>query len=212
MLALAAGSASAARVVNGGFERGDLSGWQKDFAGPGEWFAYSGVFPPDTRGMGPSLTVPAPPVGNFGAMSDQGMPSRVILAQDVKLKRNRRHRLSFQLAYANQNAGKPRGTFGPGFYTPHSFGFSKAARPNQQFRMDVLEAGAPIKSLQNADILERVYRTDVGDPNRRSYRRITANLTKYAGERVLLRFAVVVTEAPLNVGIDAVKVKSKRRG
>jgi hypothetical protein len=72
-----------------------------------------------------------------------------------------------------------------------------------------MKPGAPIKSLKDKHVLDRVYRTDRGDANRRNYRTIKADLTDYAGDRVRLRFAVVVTEAVLNVGIDAVKIKTK---
>lgn len=208
-LGVLAASASAARVTNGDFERGNLSGWQKDFAGPGGWFAYEGVFAP-LRGPVVGF-VPAPPQGQFGAISDQGMPSRMILSQVVDLKPGKKHKLKFKLAYNNTNTGGPRlrrrGL--EGFFTPRHFRFNKAARPNQQFRMDVMKPGAPIKSLKDKHVLDRVYRTDRGDANRRNYRTIKADLTDYAGDRVRLRFAVVVTEAVLNVGIDAVKIKTK---
>ncbi len=208
-LGISAAGASAARVVNGDFERGNLSGWQKDFAGPGGWFAYEGVFTPL---RGPVVgSVPAPPQGEFGAISNQGMPSRMILSQVVDLKPGKKHKLKFKLAYNNTNTGGPRlrrGAF-EGFFTPKSFKFGMAARPNQQFRMDVMKPGAPIKSLKDKHVLDRVYRTDRGDPNRRNYRTIKADLTDYAGDKVRLRFAVAVTEAVLNVGIDAVKIKTK---
>ena len=124
-----------------------------------------------------------------------------------------RHKLKFKLAYRNENAGGPimpvrRGSF-PGFRTPHHFRFGKAARPNQQFRMDVMKPDAPIKSLKAKHILERVYITERGDGNNRNSRAVKEDLTEHAGERVRLRFAVVVTEAPLNVGVDTVKIKSK---
>ena len=73
-----------------------------------------------------------------------------------------------------------------------------------------MKPGAPIKSLKNKHVLDRVYRTDRGD-------RESPDLpgdegrsdSDYAGDKVRLRFAVVVTEAVLNVGIDAVKIKTK---
>ena len=105
-----------------------------------------------------------------------------------------------------------RREFGPGFFTPNHFRFGKAARSNQQFRMDVMRLGANIKSLKDKDVLEEVYVTERGDARRRVYRTVTANLTDLAGKTVRLRFAVVVTEAQLNVGVDAVKVKTKPQG
>jgi hypothetical protein len=202
-LALGTGTASAATVDNGNFETGDLEGWKTDFFGPGEWFTYSSL-------TGRGFDFPPPPQGDFGAISDQDMPSAQFLSQVVKLERRQRHKLKFKLAYLNRNTGIPiRGDVFPGFHTPHHFRFGLNARPNQQFRMDVMKPDAPIKSLKSKHILERVYITERGDPNNRNYRTIKEDLTDHAGERVRLRFAVVVTEAPLNVGIDAVKVKSK---
>lgn len=212
MLAIG-GTAGAATVQNGTFEGGpSLPGWKKDFFGPGAWSIYTGEFGGSTRGMGSELTVPEPPQGEHGAISSQDSPSAMFLSQKVKLKDNRRHKLRFQLAYANQNTGNPvRGEdFGNGFFTPNHFRFGKAARPNQQFRMDVMKPGAEIRSLDRDDILENVYITERGDPRRKAYRSVTASLTHLAGKAVRLRFAVVVTEDPLNVGIDAVKVKTKR--
>ena len=205
-LALGAGTASAATVENGNFETGDLEGWKTDFFGPGAWDTYSSL-----RQQG-GMAFPAPPQGDFAAVSEQGMPSAMFLSQVVKLERGQRHKLKFKLAYQNNNTGAPRGAEFPGFWTPHHFRFGKNARPNQQFRMDVMKPDAPIKSLKAKHILERVYITERGDPNNRIYKTVKEDLTDHAGERVRLRFAVVVTEAELNVGVDAVKIRSKPSG
>ncbi len=203
VFALGTGSASAANVTNGDFETGTLRGWDKDFFGPGAWVPYGTVM----RGVG---FLP-PPQGEFGAVSDQGEPSAMFLSQVVKLKADRRHKLKFRMAYFNDNTAAPRGSgMFPGFWTPNHFRFGKAARPNQQFRMDVMEPDAPIKSLKDKHVLKNVYTTERGDADAQPYRRIRANLTKFAGQKVRLRFAVAVTEEELNVGIDAVKVKTKR--
>lgn len=192
-------AAQAAKVVNGGFERGNLSGWQQNYfpsADVGRWFIYPVT--PRARGV-----FPAPPQGEFGAVTDQGDPSVQILSQVVKLKPDKRHRLSFQLAYDNAAVARRRGS---GFITPNSL---TLAQPNQQFRMDVMRPGAPIRSTRRKHVLARVYRTEVGDPNSSGYRRVSANLTELAGKEVRLRFAVAVTENPLNAAIDAVKVRTK---
>ena len=195
-LGLAPAVAGAAKVKNGGFEAGSLGGWQKTYypspADPaGAWIVYGEVM----RGI-----FPAPPQGEFAAVTNQGDPSAQILSQVVKLRDNRRHKLSFQLAYSNSNEV---------FQTPGSL---RVAGENQQFRMDVMKPGAPIRSVKGKHVLEHVYRTDEGDPNLRGYGRVTANLTPYAGEEVRLRFAVVVTESVLNAGIDAVKVRTRPAG
>lgn len=206
--------AGAAHVSNGNFERGNLSGWEQDYLpGPqgGLWFAHEGPFSDIAKPRGPvPATLPAPPQGDFAAVADQNDPKAQFLSQVVKPKPDQRHRLRFHLAYRNRNTGsKMRGDGMPGFITPRTFSRAVA---NQQFRMDVMKPNAPIGSLRADHVLKRVYRTEVGDRNVRPYRRVRANLTKLAGRKVRLRFAIVVTEAPLHVGIDAVKVKSKRIG
>jgi len=118
----------------------------------------------------------------------------------VKLRPRSRHRLRFQLAYQNAEPDKPN------FVTPPTLGLGV---PNQQVRVDVLKAGAPVRSVQRRHVLDRVFRTESGDPDVRAYRAVKANLTPFAGRKIRLRFAVVVNLAPIRVGIDAVKIKTK---
>jgi hypothetical protein len=203
-LAIGTGTANAATVENGNFETGDLEGWKTDSFGSGGWGVYS------VARLGPPI--PVPPQGASAALSGQGDPSAAMLSQVVKLERGKRHKLKFKLAYDNENTGKPRlRGFFPGFRTPNHFRFSTAA-PNQQFRMDVMKPNAPIKSLKSKHILERVYITERGDSNHRDYFTVKENLTQHAGERVRLRFAFAVTEAPLTVGVDAVKIRTRPAG
>ena len=202
--------ADAARVVNGDFERGNLGGWEKHYfpsqKSPfGIWRAYTGPFSPGPM-RGPAPAVPAPPQGEFGAVTEQGDPSVQILSQVVSLKPDRRHKLRFKLAYYNQNSVMARGA--AGFITPNSL---TLGQPNQQFRMDVMKPGAGIRAMGGA-VLDRVYRTEVGDADQKGYGPVAANLTPYAGKEVRLRFAVAVTEAPLHVGIDAIKIRTRRQG
>ena len=205
VLTLGAGTAGAATVENGNFETADLEGWDTDSFGPGGWGVYS------VARLGPPI--PAPPQGASAALAGQGMPSAAMLSQVVKLERGKRHKLKFKVAYNNANTGKPRQRgFFPGFRTPNHFKFSKAAAPNQQFRMDVMKPDAPIRSLKAKHVLESVYITERGDPNAKDYFTVRQNLTEHAGEKVRLRFAFAVTEAPLSVGVDAVKIRSKNAG
>jgi hypothetical protein len=199
-VALTSGTATAAPIENRNFERGSLAGWSKSaYPSPecGRWRARPATI---SRGDG----FPPPPQGEFAAVADQpDCPSGQILSQVVKLREGRTHRLAFELAYLNINVGDP-----DNFITPATLGLGM---PNQQFRMDVLKPGAPPRSVENRHVLKRVYRTEEDDPNQRSYRTVRANLTPFAGERVRLRFAVVVNQAPLVVGIDSVAIRSRRR-
>ena len=208
--ALTAVAAIAAGVKNHGFESGHLNGWQKDrfpAAEPhGNWITYDGPFSqPKTRGDAPS--VPAPPEGDFGALTIQDNPSAVFLSQVVDLAPGKHHELSFKLAYFNDYGPPRRLDPPPNFITPNTFRTAGKIQ-NQQFRMDVMKPGAKIKSLRSNQVLKRVYRTEEDDRNKRGFRKITANLTPFAGKEVRLRFAVAVTQNVLNVAIDDVKVET----
>jgi|HigsolmetaAR202D_1030399.scaffolds.fasta_scaffold09159_2 hypothetical protein len=192
-----AGDAQAATVRNAGFERPDLRGWQQ-FADPdagcGSWATYGGAGLPG---------LPPPPQGKRAVAAlapGECLGEALILSQAVRLKRGRRHELSFRLAYSNSHDR---------FFVPRTFAPEPAA--NQQVRVDVLKARAPLRSFNPAHILKRVYLTRPGAPLQRGYHRVTAKLTRFAGKRVRLRFAVVANRGPLAFGLDAVRVKSTRK-
>ena len=199
-VALGVGAASAAPVRNGGFESGG-NGWDVREFGAGSW-VYVCALP---RG----IPFSAPPEGFCATFTDQDDPSVQVLSQVVNLRDNRRHRLSYHLAWSNEAA--PR--LGPapppnGFITPNSL---QLDRPNQQFRVDVMKPHAPIRSTDPDHVLMRVARPGPDDPAERDWQREGANLTQFAGQKVRLRFAVVVTENVLNVGVDGVKIRTRRR-
>lgn len=187
-------SAEAARVKNGGFEKGSLAGWQKsEKPSPfcGRWQVYTDMF----RGVG----VPLPPQGHWAALAYQDeCPSSQILSQVVKLKKGQKHRLRFRLAYFSEE---------PHFFTPPRL--THFGGPNQQIRVDVVKPNAPIRSVKPKHVLKRVFRTEEGDPQGLPYTRFKANLTKFAGKKVRLRFAVVVNQWVVGLGLDDVKVVSQ---
>ncbi|HEY8465844.1 MAG TPA: hypothetical protein VIL04_03490 [Solirubrobacterales bacterium] len=202
LLALAAalalaGGAQAGKVRNGGFERGDLRGWQVRAlpdAECGSWTVYGGDAVPG---------LPSPPRGDRAAAASppaECLSGAHILSRVVKLKKGSKHKLSFRLAYDNGYEF---------FLTPGSLEPEPAG--SQQIRVDVLRAGAPLLSVNPNHILKRVYVTRHDAPLRRGYRRVTANLSKLAGKRVRLRFAAVANRGPLAVGLDAVRIASRKR-
>jgi|HigsolmetaAR202D_1030399.scaffolds.fasta_scaffold09159_3 hypothetical protein len=195
-----AGTAQAANVKNGGFEKGSLKGWQKQ-AIPGDlcgrWSVYSG----ELRGIGSGAIYPPPPQGSWAALARQpSCPSAQVLSQVVKLKAKQTHKLSFQIAYDNEHTR---------FFTPKTF--DVAGPDNQQVRVDVLKANAPVLSFKSKHILKRVYLTKRNAPTTRSFHKVTANLSRFAGKKVRLRFGVAVNWQPLTVALDDVKIKSKRK-
>jgi hypothetical protein len=189
-------SASAATVVNGTFETGNLQGWTTDAArgatGISDWYAYSG-----TAGPATGLFVPAPPQGTFGAVADHDEPSSLVMYQDIALEAGQRHILDLLVYYRNNAAN---------FFTPNSL--ETADDPNQQYRIDVMNPGAPIRSVAPSDIFVPVFQTRPGDPNALDPFAVRADLSSLAGRTVRLRFASVSTEFFLRSATDAVTLTS----
>lgn len=196
MAALAfAGPAHAATVANGDFESGTLTGWTvvNQDGGSGDWYTYSGTTSPQS---GRQITVP--PQGNFAATTDQTSPGSHVLYQDIALEENAEHTLSFILYYRNEASG---------FSTPDTLDYN--TRPNQQYRVDILKPSAAPFSVDPADTLDSVYRTNVGDPNTLEPTPMTFDLSPYAGQTVRLRFAAVETEFFFRASVDDIKVDTE---
>lgn len=197
---VAPGAASAATVVNGDFESGNLRGWHVHESGFGNWFAYKGIEAPigHQRGADP---VQAPPQGDYAAIADQADPDTLILYQDIALEPGAGYRLSL-LAYYD--------SYEPiAVPTPDTLSVDDAVlggQNNQQYRIDVMKSDAPLESLAPADILRTLFRTKPGDPLRMQPTRLTADLSPFAGQTVRLRIASAVHEEVLNAGVDAVSL------
>jgi hypothetical protein len=263
LLLAATGSASAATVVNGGFETGSLSGWSQQNKGAGQWFALEGTSAPYTSEAGEHLgeeiaeleeelegvlteedaeeieeeleaaiqdreeglgTVLAPFEGRFDAVADEHNPSSMILYQEIALEPGQTHQLSMYLNYHS---------FAP-IFAPDSLESNKIneeeemllppmmskmqpravtaaeeeAERNQQVRVDVLRAGAPLKSVRPADVLATVFATKNGAAQQIPWTHLTADLSPFAGQTVRIRVAAVDTEFYLNAGVDAVSIAS----
>ena len=186
-LLLPATNASAATVVNGDFETGNLSGWQQyNETGAGEWFTYSSA---------EAGSFFAPPSGNFAAVDDQGAPDLDVLYQDVALEPGYTHQLSLLLYYESTEPISAPPTLSLGV-------------ENQQVRVDVMKPAAPISSVAPGDILATVFANKAGDPQVLPPTPLTADLSAFAGQIVRLRLANAVTEGPFNAAIDGVSITS----
>jgi hypothetical protein len=200
-----ASAADAATVVNGDFETGDLSGWTVDSTsvpGNGYWFAYTGTVAPLTGGPLGS-TIAAPPEGTHAAVSDEVSPGRHLLYQDVALESlpaGGTMTLKLWGYYkAQQGAlGNP---------TPDSLDPS-APGVNEQYRIDVMKPSAAIDSIDPADVLLNVFRTQAGDPQTLAPTEMTADLTPFAGQTVRLRFAETDNNGVLNASKDDVRIET----
>jgi hypothetical protein len=185
------GTASAAIVNNGDFETGNLSGWQTSLSNPSQgWFAYSGTSTPLT-----ASPVPAPPQGNYAAITDQNGAGLRILYQDVTLPASGPAIQLSMFVYYNSDAA---------IVSPDSLDYMDGA--NQQYRVDVMKPGAPIDSVASSDVLRTVFRTLAGDPQTLGPTQKTADLTALAGQTVRLRLAEADNQLFLNAGADAISI------
>ncbi len=182
---------------NWNFERGDLTGWHTRSRGSGAWYAYSdGTKPPNPAETDPNVAfdVPAPPEGRYAAVTDMTAPGARILYRDVKL--DGRVKLRFTIFY--DNAGE--------LASPASLRFD-GRQANQQFRVDLMDPAAPADSTAAKHVLATIFKTAPGDPSKLAPRTITFDLSRWAGERVRIRFAQVDNGGPLRAGVDDVRLE-----
>lgn len=184
--------ASAATVVNGDFETGNLTGWQQYNSTPeGEWFVYSAA---EAGGF-------FAPTGNFAAVDEENDPDTAILYQDVALEPFSTHQLSMTIAYESQAPiiVPPSGTLavspGPG-------------NQNQQLRVDVMKPTAPIESISPSDILATLFANKTGDTEKLNPTQLTADLSAFAGQTVRIRIANAVGDSYFNTMVDNVAIAS----
>lgn len=179
--------AVAVPVKNGGFESG-LAKWRTDARPDGaqSWDTYCAAM----RGL-------PPPQGQCAAFAEQNDPATQILHRTVKLPADRKHELSFRLAYFS----------GADFITPQSLSLDQK---NQQLRIDVMKPDAPLYSVKDSHVLKNLFRTDPGEPTVTDFRTVRRGLNAFAGDRVRLRFAVAANQEDMVPFLDAVKIKTRR--
>jgi hypothetical protein len=121
-------------------------------------------------------------------------PGSRIIYRDVKLDGQRN--LKFSLFYTSA---------GP-LASPDTLAFG-GCEPNQQFRVDLMDASAPVGSTDADHVLATIFRTAPGDPDTIAPRTVAFDLSEWAGERVRIRFAQVDNSGPLRAGIDNVRLE-----
>jgi hypothetical protein len=172
----------------------------------GNWFAYKGASEPilevrSTPGKPPTQPIQPAPQGTYAAIADQLSADTVILTQDVALEPASTHFLSllaFYTSYAPIAVPVPD--------TLSVDGAQLGGQANQQFRIDVIKPGAPLESVDPADILATVFRTLPGAPKQMGPTQRTAELSAFAGQTVRLRIAVAASSEVLAAGIDSVAI------
>lgn len=208
---------SAGAVVNGDFESGTLNGWNVYQANQfGDWFAYQGTETPISavrkKQGGRADAIQPPPQGTYAAVTDEADPDTLILYQDVALEPGHDYQLSLIAYY---DSYKPIA-----IPTPNTLSIAEEDlllpngefQENQQFRIDVMRPDAPLESLDPADILRTVFNTKHGDRPTMTPRKLTANLSAFAGQTVRVRIANAITEEVFNAGVDAVSISSAPPG
>jgi hypothetical protein len=199
--------AAAATIVNGDFESGTLRGWQVYRAmGAGNWFPYKGTAEPIANKRG-GKPIPTPPQGSFAAIADAIAPDTLVLFQDIALEPGLDHRLSLLVYYESR---------GPiAVPTPDTLSVREedlGEQANQQYRIDVMRPGAPIESIDPADILRTIFRTRPGAPQKLQPTQLTVDLSPFAGQTVRLRMAAAIHEEVFAAGVDAVSIGSAPPG
>ncbi len=206
------GAEAGEKVVNGDFEAGTLRGWSVYQANPfGDWFAYQGTETPiganrKKQSNTGAVSVQPPPQGTYAAVTDEVEPDTLILYQDVALESGHDYQLSLVAYY---DSYRPIA-----IPTPNTLSIAEEAlllpngkfQENQQFRIDVMKPDAPLESLEPADILRTVFTTKLGDRRTMAPRKLTTDLSAFAGQTVRLRIANTVTEEVFNAGVDAISI------
>jgi hypothetical protein len=175
--------------INWNLERGGPSGWQTRSSGSGAWQLFADATPPPDPSEGD-------PLGRFAAVTDMSAPGTRILYRDVLL--DGRVTLHLTLLYDNHAAE---------FASPESLDFDRC-RPNQQFRVEIMDPAAPVDSLAPRHVLATVFRTARGDRGMLGPRRISFDLSRWEGRTVRIRFAQVDNRGPLRAGLDDVRLEA----
>jgi len=185
-------------ITNGGFETNGgagsnvFAGWTVDdqAGGSGTWYVQTGTNAPVN-----AFTVPAPPEGNFAAMTDAMGPGSHALLQTFLVPGPGTATLTFQYL---------RNNLGPDYLTPNTLDYNSF--PNQQARVDIL-TGTALPFATDASDLMTVFQTNSGDPTMdTAYQTFSDTITFSTAGAYQLRFAEVDNMAQFEFGVDTVSM------
>ena len=192
---VAAPAASAASVVNGGFETGTLDGWSVFRSNQDVGWE---VLNAERAGSTPGGKIP-PIEGAYSAYSEAQGPGTATLYQEMTLEPNQTDQFGLEFAYSSE---------GP-MVTPAGGSLEvQEGVPNEQVRVDVMKATAPLESVDPADILATLFASQTGAPQEVAPEVLSADLSQFAGQAVRLRFAMATDSGRLNAVVDGVTVTS----
>jgi hypothetical protein len=169
-------------IVNGSFETGSFTGWQRlnssEFGGGiNNTYINNGTYRPQS-GDGPF----PPFAGSFGSVTDENAPGVLTLYQDITLPATAD---AITLSWADQIHNLAN-TFAN---TP----------PLQEFR-------AEIRNTNNA-VLATVYRTEAGEPVYNNWVKRGVDLSGHRGQRIRVAFVTEVNLAPFHTHLDNISVR-----
>ena len=183
-----------ADITNGSFESG-LTGWTTTTAGsaqPVRLGSGAMTVTPSNILIDPSLT------NNQYAYTSQTGPGSSLLTQAFTVQSGVNN-VFFDIFIKNNAAD---------YSTPDSLNHTGAA--NQQARFEILKPGSALDTVNPADIIVTVYKTNVGDAATQNWTTrqvdVTAQLASYVGQNVIFRFSQVDNRGYFTLALDNVNV------
>lgn len=185
-----AGSAAAAGVVEGNFESGLHSWSASSLYSRNTWAS----IPRAQAEADFGFSLPAEVGANVATTSYAGNDTS-FLSQAIELPAASNLKLSLYLFYKSETA--------MAVPDPDTLFVKEASGgQNQQVRVDVLKPNAPLESLSPNDILATLYASPTAGPTQLEPALLSADLTQFAGQTVLLRIA----DGPMAVGVGDVSL------
>jgi hypothetical protein len=178
-LVIGVGTAVAASIPNGDFEKGNLSNWKAKNDGDGDWFVYKASnreLPPTVGGA----TLPKS-FGKFAGALKQNGPGTNYLTHTLPVPSDATT-LSVKLFWIND------GITAAGYWAfPGTW--STSGPQIQYFRLDLVKPPASGFTTKKSDILGTIFKPRIGTTKARSGGWINASIdvSRFAGKRVKLR-------------------------
>ena len=195
-------------LPNGDFETGDFTSWSTEsWGGNGDWYIYEdGKTPPDPSAsdLSPPFDVPDPPQGKYAAVTDMDYSGVHFLYRDIEVAGPwTLHAIVFYENSVWRIHDQP--DFGR--FDGEAW-FGGAGVTHQQYRIDLVDPGAPIHSTEPDDVLATVFWTREGDASSLEPTPVSFDLSPWEGQTIRLRIVQVDNADAFRAGIDDVRLMS----